>query len=145
VNNHSCETFEIEAQVSIPSVIKKPPEKLVNIYPWVFNRNKALIFPSVLDDIPVNYLKSLPRFNPNDDVSAEQHIVYFQDYTDDLEIEHDDVIMRMFCHSLEGNCKEFFKTLSIGSISCWSDFHGVFLYQWVDKKSHHCYLIGSIQ
>jgi hypothetical protein len=111
-----------------PSVINKRFEKLVNFHPWVVNRNKALILPSILHDMHVIYLN--PFLDSMEMMMFQKNMSSFQDYTDNLEIQHDDVFMRIFCHSLEGDYREWFRNLPVGSISCWMDFHDVFLDQW---------------
>jgi hypothetical protein len=70
---------------------------------WIVNRNKALRVSLVFHDMPTKYPKDLPRFNGDDAFTPEEHITTFQDYIDYLEIKHDDVFMRVFCHSLMGD------------------------------------------
>ena len=54
----------------------------------------------------------------------------FQDYTDDLNVHRDDVFMRMFKQTLEGDCKKWFKGLSVVSISSFWDLHDLSLSKW---------------
>eukprot|EP01018_Ginkgo_biloba_P001504 Gb_17813 [translate_table: standard] len=90
--------------------------------------------------MPPRYLKSLPRFNGDDEITAEKHLATFQNFTDNLEIEYDDVFMRMFCNSFEGDCREWFRNLPVDSISSWMDFYNIFMDKWAERKSHHHYL-----
>jgi hypothetical protein len=60
------------------------------------NRYKPLKLPSILHDLPPKIFKYLPKFNGEDDVSAEKHMVAFEHFTDCLDIQHEDVFMRMF-------------------------------------------------
>jgi hypothetical protein len=84
---------------------------------WIVNRNKALRLSLVLHDMPAKYPKDLPRFNGDDTFTPEEHITTFQDYSDCLEIEHDDVFMRKFCHSLTGDARSWFRDLAADSIT----------------------------
>ena len=108
---------------------------------WIVNRNKALRVSLVFHDMPTKYPKDLPRFNGDDAFTPEEHITTFQDYIDYLEIKHDDVFMRIFCHSLMGDVRSWFKDLVADSITSWIDFYHIFLDKWGEKKSHHYYLI----
>jgi hypothetical protein len=108
---------------------------------WIVNRNKALRVSLVFHDMPTKYPKDLPRFNGDDAFTPEEHITTFQDYIDYLEIKHDDVFMRIFCHSLTGDVRSWFKDLAANSITSWIDFYHIFLDKWGEKKSHHYYLI----
>jgi hypothetical protein len=64
----------------------------------------------------------------------------FEHLIDCLEIQYEDVFMRMFTHSLVGEVKRWFKDLPTESIFSWDDFHDVFLHKWAERKSHHQYL-----
>jgi hypothetical protein len=55
-------------------------------------------------------------------------------------IQHEDVFMRMFTQSLEGEVIRWFRNLAVDSISSWTDFHDLFLHKWAERKSHHQYL-----
>ena len=79
---------------------------------WIVNRSKALRLSLVLHDMPAKYPKDLPRLNGDDAFTPEEHIATFQDYIDYLEIGHDDVFMRIFCHSLTGDVRSWFKDLA---------------------------------
>lgn len=105
-----------------------------------FQINKKLLNCHPFSMICLQYLKSLPKFNGEDDVSTKKHIASFQDYIDYLEIRHDDVFMTMFSHSLEGNHRRWFKGYSVDSICSWVYFHDVFLDKWAEKKTHHQYI-----
>ena len=54
----------------------------------------------------------------------------FHDYTDDLNVHNDDVFMRMFKQTLEGDCGQWFKGLSAVSISSFLDLCDLFLSKW---------------
>jgi hypothetical protein len=44
-------------------------------------------------------------------ISAEKHVQDFEHFADLFEIEHDDVLMRDFSQSLQGEIKEWFRHL----------------------------------
>jgi hypothetical protein len=53
---------------------------------------------------------------------------------------HEDVFMRTFCQSLQGDARIWFKNLEADSIGSWVDFHDVFLRYWGERKSYDQYL-----
>jgi hypothetical protein len=54
----------------------------------------------MLHPLPDRYFQYLPWFNGNGLVTAEGHILVFQDCTYCIAVESDDVFMRLFVHSL---------------------------------------------
>jgi hypothetical protein len=115
-----------DSQVKIPSCSKLlalPPIPLE-----VPNRYKPLFFPSVLHDLPANYTNNLPRFDgENANITAEKHIQRFEYFLDLYEVEYDDVYIRMFSLSLQGEVKIWFKNLPAASIINFHQFLQVFL------------------
>jgi hypothetical protein len=64
----------------------------------------------------------------------------FEHFTDCLDIQYEDVFMRLFTHSLVGEVKIWFRNLPAESINSWTDFNDVFLHKWAERKSHDQYL-----
>jgi len=58
--------------------------------------------------MPNNYLKILQKFNEENEASTKYHIVAFQDCTNNLAIEYEDVYMYIGVHSLEGDVEKWF-------------------------------------
>jgi hypothetical protein len=139
-HSQSCKPVEDDINFPIPSVSHIPCDQPAKIHPWDINRYKPLKFPSFLHDLPPKIFKYLPIFNGEDDVTTEKHMETFEHFTDCLDIQHEDVFMRMFTHSLVGEVKIWFRDLPVESITSWTDFHDVFLYKWAERKSHHQYL-----
>jgi hypothetical protein len=78
---------------------------------------KPLDMPPILHDLPVNYIKNLPRFDgENVNITAEKHIQTLEDFLDLFEVEEDDVCIRIFSLSLLGKVKDWFKNLPATSI-----------------------------
>jgi hypothetical protein len=77
----------------------QPPPLPLNL--WVM----AIFFPLNLlvhdHDLPKNYLKMLPKYNGEPTLSVEEHLTAFQDFTDDLFVECDDVFMRLLLGYLD--------------------------------------------
>jgi hypothetical protein len=64
-------------------------------------------------------LKRLPKYDGEKTPSTEEQIDSFQDFTENLFVEHDIVFMRIFVHTLEGDVKKWFRELPIASIDIW--------------------------
>jgi hypothetical protein len=65
-------------------------------------RYAPLILPIPLHDLPENYMKSLPKFTGEGDLTAQEHIKIFDQFADILEIEHEDVYSRLLVQTFEG-------------------------------------------
>jgi hypothetical protein len=58
----------------------------------------------------------------------------FVNFVDNLEIVHEDIIMRLFSKSLIGEAALWFILLEPGSIGLWTDFYYVFSKHWGENK-----------
>ena len=63
---------------------------------FLMNRYAPLNLPQPLHDMPQEYLKLLPRFTGEDEITAEQHLPLFCTFAENLNVEHLDVVMRLF-------------------------------------------------
>jgi len=43
-----------------------------------------------------DYLNYMPKFTREEDITAEEHLVAFYSYADNLNIENEDICMRVF-------------------------------------------------
>jgi hypothetical protein len=60
-------------------------------------RYAPLILPQPMNALPVgDYLKYMPKFTGEEDITVEEHLVAFYSYADNLNIENEDVWMRVF-------------------------------------------------
>ena len=62
-------------------------------------------FPNV---IPNDVWKSFCKFNENHIVSASHHVELFIDLMGDYEIDYEDVHMKLFVQTLEGDARDWF-------------------------------------
>jgi hypothetical protein len=107
-----------------------------------------LVLPQPLNTLPADgYLKQLPKFTGEGDITAEEHLEAFYSFTDDHVIMHADVWMRIFVHSLEGEARKWFRALPPGSIDGIEALDSAFLRQWGDKKDFMYYMteFGSLK
>ena len=78
------------------------PTRPFHVNPWVAARHDPLRLPTKLNSMPNNYINILLKFNGESDFSIEYHMIAFQDFTDKLYIEHDDVCMRLLFKHFKG-------------------------------------------
>jgi hypothetical protein len=98
-------------------------------------RYAPLVFPQPLNALPADgYLKQLPKFTGEGDITAEAHLEAFYSFTDNHAIENEDVWMRIFVHSLDGEARKWFRAFPPGSIGGIEALDEVFLKDWGDKK-----------
>ena len=59
----------------------------------------------------------LPRFRESKEDNPSDHLIRFHQYMVQLNIQHEDVIMKMFMYSLEQDAREWYFSLPAASIS----------------------------
>jgi len=64
-----------------------------------------------------DYLKYMPKFTGEGDITVEEHLVAFYSYADNLNIENEDVCMRVFIQILDGEVRKWFRGFPPGSIA----------------------------
>jgi hypothetical protein len=87
-----------------------------------------------------DYLKYRPKFVGEGDVTTEEHLVSFYSYGDNLNIENEDVWMRVFIQSLDGEVRKWFRGLAPGSVAGIEALDSAFLRQWGDRKDFMYYM-----
>jgi hypothetical protein len=94
-----------------------------------------LILPQPLNALPTGgYLKKLPKFIGEGDIIVEYHLATFYSYVDNYVLVDEDVWMRIFVHSLDGEAIKWFRALTLRSIDWIEALDDIFLRQWGDKK-----------
>jgi hypothetical protein len=118
----------------------EPCIQLTEIQSWIRKGYKPLKMPLILHGSPPNFINYLPMFNGEDRVSAKKHLMTFENFVDNFEIIHEDVVMRIFCKSLFGDVALWFRNMESFSICSCTDFYGAFLRYWGENKSFDQYL-----
>jgi hypothetical protein len=111
-------------------------------------RYAPLVLPQPMNALPAgDYLKYMPKFTGEEDITVEEHLAAFYSYADNLNIENEDVWMRVFVQSLDGEVRKWFRGLTPGSIAGIEALDDVFLRQWGDKKDFMYYIteFGSLK
>ena len=77
---------------------------------------KPLRLPYLLHPYPLDFLEYPPQFSREDYVTTESHLGAFENFVDQFEIVHDDVIMRLFSNYFFKDYSIWFKGLRVDSI-----------------------------
>ena len=75
------------------------------------------------------------NFSGNNVVTGEEHLRIFIDMLNDYEVEHEDVVMKLFVHSLTEDVRDWFRRLPDDSITSWSDLEKLFKEQYGDNTN----------
>jgi hypothetical protein len=121
-----------------------PPPR---VFAKVAARYAPLVLPVPLHDLPENYIKNLPKFTGEGDLTAAEHINFFDQFADILGIEHEDVYSRLLVQTFEGQVRTWFRSLPAASILSYDALEDAFLRQWGERKDHLYYLteFGSLR
>ena len=76
-----------------------PPPR---VFTKVATRYAPLVWPVPLHDLPKNYINFFPKFTGEGDLTAFEHINFFDQFPDILGIEHEDVYSRILVQTFEG-------------------------------------------
>ena len=126
-------------------VVNSPANRMDAI---VAARYAPLLLPQPLNALPLgDYLKYMPNFTGEEDVTTREHLVAFYSYVDNQNIENEDVWMRVFIQSLFGEARKWFRGLAPGFITFIEVLDESFLRHWGDKKDFLYYItkFGSLK
>ena len=101
---------------------------------------KPLKLSYYLNSYPLDFFEYLPWFTGEDHVTADKHLGAFENFVDNFEILHEDVVMRLFLKSLVGDAAFWFRNLEAHSICLWTEFYNSFSRYWGENKSFDQYL-----
>jgi hypothetical protein len=130
----------------IPMAGDNPPRNRMDAI--VVARYVPLVLPHPMNSLPTrDYLKYIPKFTGEEDIIVEENLASFYSYADNLNIENEDVWMRVFVQSLDGEARKWFRDLTPISIAGIEALDYVFLRWWGDKKDFMYYVteFGSLK
>jgi hypothetical protein len=81
------------------------------VFAKVAARYVPLVLPVPLHDLPENYIKNLPKFIGEGDLTATEHINFFDQFKYILGLEHEDIYSRLFVQTFEGQVRTWFRSL----------------------------------
>jgi hypothetical protein len=81
-------------------------------------RYAPLVLPQLVNPLPAgDYLKYMPKFTGEEDITAKEHLAALYSYADNLYIENEDVWMKVFVQSLDDEVRKWFRRLAPRSIA----------------------------
>jgi hypothetical protein len=90
----------------------------------------------------LKWLKHIPLFSGRLGESVEDHLAKFFQVVDNFNVEHEDVVMRMFVSTLEWEARAWYKSLPDASIDGWDSFQDKFIERW--EKTHDIFFLCTI-
>jgi hypothetical protein len=121
-----------------------PPRNIMDTI--VDARYAPLVLPQPMNALPVgDYLKYMPKFTGEEDIIVEENLVAFYIYEDNLNIENEDVWMRVFVQSHDGEVRKWFRGLTPGSITGIEALDDVFLRQAMGGQKRFYVLYHRVQ
>jgi hypothetical protein len=118
---------------SHPSTPTTPMENQNNpTRPWL--DQDAVVVPRAQHPLPKNPEKWLPKFDPDSKQIAEDHIKKFMLSIRLRNVEHEDIVCRLFAYTFEGNASTWYFSQQPHTIVSWEKFESCFLEKFEDGK-----------
>ena len=96
-----------------------------------------------LHDLPQSFEKLLPKFDPNEKILVDDHLQSFYLAIEGLRAgEHEDVVCRLFPHTLKGAAASWYFGLPANSIPDWNTFERIFRSKYATQKTHVALMKG---
>ena len=138
--SHPLPTIVVQNAVTYSTAFVSP---LIPAYTVVFpnppivmaSRYDPLVLPTQLHDLAQGYAQRIRIYDAEGDISAQQHLIKFNDFCELEDVDYDDVKMRLFAKSFGGEVREWFRGLPAGSIHNVQEFETIFLGKWERKKN----------
>ena len=119
----------------------KPPN-LPNPPPTWRARSPLNLTPP-LHDLPQDFEKMLPKFDPSENILVDDHLQSFYLAIEGLRAgEHEDVVCRLFPHTLKGAAASWYFALPTNSITDWDTFERIFRSKYAVQKTHAALMKG---
>jgi hypothetical protein len=84
------------------------PPQPPRIFSIVVARYAPLVLPVPLHDLPENYMKNLPKFTGEGDLTTTENINFFDQFVDILGLEDEDVYSRLLVQNFKGQVRTWF-------------------------------------
>ena len=103
---------------------------------FILKKYSTLALPQPLNDIPQDSLERLPRFSKEYNNFAQRHIETLCAFTENVNVEHLDVVLRLFVQSLDGEARKWFKSLADHIVHTWEEMENFFTLKWGENRGH---------
>jgi hypothetical protein len=85
--------------------------------------------------LPKNPKRLLPKYDPDTFGTPEDHIRNSFSVVRLMNVQHEDVVCRLFSHTFENKASTWYCNLAAGSITSWEAFQKAFLDKFGEKVS----------
>jgi hypothetical protein len=107
-----------------------PPQ---NNQPWL--AGDAVAIPGRIHNLPWHPEKLLPKYDPETSGLPEDHIKKFILAIRLMNVQHEDVVCRLFPYTFENSASTWYFNLPVGSITSWTKFQKDFLDKFVEETT----------
>ena len=101
--------------------------------PWLVM--DVVVVPGAQHPLSKHPEKHFPKFDPNNDITLEDHIKKFMLSLRLLDVQHEDVVYILFLYTFVVQASTWFFSLASGSIASWKQFETTFISQFKDDKT----------
>ncbi|CAF1514586.1 unnamed protein product [Adineta steineri] len=101
--------------------------------PWLAIASVAV--PEAQHPLPKHPEKLLPKFDPDNDITPKDHIKQFMFSLRLLDVQHEDVVCRLFPYTFVAQASTWFFRIAPGSIASWQQFETACINQFGDDKT----------
>ena len=96
-----------------------------------------------MHDLPQAFEKMLPKFDPNEKMLVDDHLQSFYLAIEGLRAgEYEDVVCRLFPHTLKGAAVSWYFSFPANSIPDWDTFERIFRSKYATQKTHAALMKG---
>lgn len=106
--------------------------------PIAIERYRKFFFvgiPGFPNEIPKNLRDKVTKFAGNNAIIGEKHLKTFTDMLNDYKVVHEDVVMKLFIHSLVEDARDWFRRFSDDYLSSWDDMVRCFEEHYGDQRN----------
>ena len=90
-----------------------------------------------LHDLPQAFDKMMPKFDPSEKILVDDHLKFFCLDIEGLRAgEHEEVVCRLFPHTLKGAAASWYFGLLANTIPDWDTFERIFRNKYAAQKTH---------
>ena len=137
----------------VPSPPHSPPRLMAGVNanqppnppnpPLAWKSRSPLNLTPSLHDLPQAFEKMLTKFEPNEKILADDHLQSFYLAIEGLKAgEHEDVVYRLFTHTLNGAAASWYFGLPANSIPDWDTFERISRRKYAAQKTHAALMKG---
>lgn len=100
-----------------------------------YKQMSFLGIPSFPHPISFDLRNKINKFLGNNVITGEEHLRNFIDMLNNYEVEHEDVVLKLFVHSLKEYARDWFRSFPDDSVSSWNELEKPFKEQYGENTN----------